>query len=92
MVGSLTGSLFQSLNNTLFQMQLDDEIRGRVTGVYMLAFGSYALGGLPLGLLADTFSAPLAVAGGAVASSLATAILLSRSREIRALRRTSGIS
>ncbi len=55
MIGSLTGSLFQSLNNTLFQLQLTDDVRGRVTGVYMLGFGTYALGGLPLGYLADTF-------------------------------------
>jgi MFS family permease len=90
MIGSVTGSLFQSLNNTLFQLQLDDDLRGRVTGVYMLSFGAYALGGLPLGLLADAFGPPHAVAAGAAASSAFAVLLLARSPEIRTLRKPDG--
>lgn len=87
MVGSMSGSTFQSLNNTLFQLQVTDEVRGRATGVYMLAFGGYALGGLPLGVFADIFSPQWAVAIGAlISSSFATALLL-YSKEIRNLRK-----
>lgn len=87
MLGSMTGSMFQSLNNTLFQLQLDDDVRGRATGVYMLAFGGYALGGLPLGLLADALSPQLAITIGALISSGFAAFLLFRSSEIRKLRK-----
>ena len=86
MVGSMTGSMFQSLNNTLFQLQLDDSIRGRATGVYMLGFGTYALGGLPLGYLADRFSPATAIASGAIASSLLATVLYVRSHQLRSLR------
>ncbi len=85
MFGSMTGSMFQSLNNTLFQLQLDDDVRGRATGVYMLGFGAYALGGLPLGLLAETISPQIAVATGALISSFLATLLLWRSPDIRAL-------
>ncbi|MEZ4569342.1 MAG: MFS transporter [Thermomicrobiales bacterium] len=86
MTGSMTGSMFQSLNNTLFQLQLDDDVRGRATGVYMLGFGTYALGGLPLGFLADAISPSAAIAFGAIASSSIALLLTVRSDELRALR------
>lgn len=85
--GSVTGSTFQSLNNTLFQLELDDDVRGRVTGVYMLGFGGYALGGLPLGLLADAYGAPFGIAAGGIVSSLCATLLLIRSPQLRALRK-----
>ena len=87
MIGSMTGSTFQSLNNTLFQLQIEDEVRGRATGVYMLAFGAYALGGLPLGVAAELLSPQWAVASGALISSGFAALLLLHSREIRNLRK-----
>ena len=86
MIGSLTGSLFQSLNNTLFQLQLPDDVRGRVTGVYLLGLGTYALGGLPMGYLADRFSPTIAMSAGAIASSILAALLLATSPQLRALR------
>jgi len=85
--GSVTGSTFQSLNNTLFQLELDDDVRGRVTGVYMLGFGAYALGGLPLGLLADAYGAPFGIAAGGIVSSMLATALLIRSPQLRALRK-----
>ncbi len=84
---SLTGSAFQSLNNTLFQLQLDDDVRGRVTGVYMLGFGAFALGGLPMGYLADLQGTAFAISSGAMASSAFALLLLFMSPDLRALRK-----
>lgn len=66
--GSLLGSLYQSLNNTMILMAIEEDMRGRVTGIYMLTFGLYPLGGLPMGYVADLTSPGLAVAAGAVVS------------------------
>lgn len=88
LTGSLTGSVYQSLNNTLIHLHIDDEVRGRVMGVYMLTFGLYPLGGLPLGVLAELIGAPLAVTTGAVLSSACAGVLLLRSSALRKL--TSG--
>lgn len=83
--GSLLGSVAMSLNNTVLHLNISDEVRGRVTGVYMIAWGLMPLGGLPMGVAAELWGAPLAVAAGAVLSSLFVAILALRSRRLRAL-------
>jgi MFS family permease len=81
--GSLVGSAYMSLNNTLLHMNVTDEVRGRVTGVYMISWGLMPLGGLPMGIVAELWGAPLAVAGGAVLSSLFISILGIRSKRLR---------
>lgn len=58
-MGSLTGSLFMAVNNTLVHMQITDDVRGRVTGVYMLTQGLFPLGVLPMAIGADLVGAPL---------------------------------
>ena len=58
-----------SLANTLLQLAVPDEVRGRVMSVYTLVFQSMMrLGGLQAGLMADRFGAPLAVFIGALIS------------------------
>jgi MFS transporter, DHA1 family, staphyloferrin A biosynthesis exporter len=49
-------------NQTLVQLLVPDELRGRVMGVYMLNQGLYPLGSLFAGALADVLGAPPAVA------------------------------
>lgn len=60
--------LTQSFNNTTLQLSAPDRIRGRVMGAY--SFGTQGLrvvNGPLLGLLATALTAPIAVAGSAVA-------------------------
>lgn len=83
--GSLIASTYMSLNNTLMHMNVSDDVRGRVTGVYMMAWGLMPLGGLPMGLLAEVWGAPFAVAAGAVLAILATGLLAIRSKRLRQL-------
>jgi predicted MFS family arabinose efflux permease len=56
------GWAFISLNNTtnaMVQSQVPDELRGRVMGIYTLVFfGSFPIGSLVAGNLADLISAP----------------------------------
>ncbi|HEX5591293.1 MAG TPA: MFS transporter, partial [Candidatus Limnocylindrales bacterium] len=55
--------------NTLIQLNVPDQLRGRVLGVYTMVFaGSTPLGGLLAGALASAFSVPVSIAFGGVAS------------------------
>jgi predicted MFS family arabinose efflux permease len=74
-LAGLLGSMFMSGNNAVVQHRVSDDVRGRVMGAYMLTWGLMPLGSLPMGLLADRVGTQLAVAVGAVISSLLAAIL-----------------
>ena len=69
------GAGFWSANTAVLQHRVDDEVRGRVMGAYMLTWGLMPLGALPMGLIADHWGAPAAVGAGAVTSSLLAALL-----------------
>jgi predicted MFS family arabinose efflux permease len=73
--GSLLGAAFMSGNNALLQHEVSDDVRGRVMGAYMLTWGLMPLGALPMGLAADRLGTPVAVAGGAIISTVLAAIL-----------------
>lgn len=79
----LLGSSFMSTGNVLMQHRIDDEVRGRVMGAYLLTFGLMALGALPMGLLAERFGAPAAVTVGALVSSLLAAWVALTSTALR---------
>lgn len=83
--GSLLGAAFMSGNNVLVQRDIDDGIRGRVMGAYMLTWGLMPIGALPMGLVADRLNTPISVAAGAVISTLLVAVLAATSPELRKL-------
>lgn len=74
-LGSMLGSAFMGANNVMLQHRVNDEIRGRVMGAYMLTWGLMPLGALPMGLVADRCGVQIAVASGAIISTVLTAIL-----------------
>jgi predicted MFS family arabinose efflux permease len=82
-MGGVCGSSFMSMNNTLLHMNVTDEMRGRVMGVYLITFGLMPLGALPMGYLADQIGISHAVALAAVVMLLATVIVAVRFPEIR---------
>ncbi|HEX5139844.1 MAG TPA: MFS transporter [Dehalococcoidia bacterium] len=53
--------VYLTTNQTILQLAIPDDIRGRVMGIYMLSQGMMPLGGLLGGALADFTSAPTAV-------------------------------
>ncbi len=63
---------FGTVNNTLLQSIVAEEYRGRVSSIHQLGWGASALGGLLLGFLAQSVSAPfaLAVSGGITAVAI----------------------
>ena len=85
MLAGLSGSAYMSLNNALLQLNVDDDIRGRVMGVYMLTWGLMPVGALPMGAAAGLVGAPIAIASGALISSALAALLAIRSATLRRL-------
>jgi MFS family permease len=89
-------SSYTTQNQTVLQMIVPSEMRGRVLGVYLLDRGLMPVGSLLAGVLASILGAPVAVAiMGAVCVALAVAIgmsmkdlwnlnLLSRAESIKA--------
>ena len=82
-VAGMLGAAFMSGNNVLVQHRVTDDVRGRVMGAYMLTWGLMPLGSLPMGMVADRIGTPVAVAGGAVISSLLAGILGLTSSAVR---------
>lgn len=66
-VGGWGMLLYFSTTNTLLQINVSDEMRGRVMGIWALLFGGMMpLGGLESGLLSQAIGVPWTVAVGAV--------------------------
>jgi MFS family permease len=52
---------FLAINQTALQLQVDDEVRGRVMSIYLLTWGVLPLGQLAVGTFADFVGTPLAM-------------------------------
>lgn len=61
LIGGFASAVFLAVNNTLVQLQVDDQVRGRVLGIYGLTWGLMPVGTLPAGALADAYGAPTAM-------------------------------
>ncbi len=79
-------SLHISLGAAALQVASPEDMRGRVFGVYEIAWGMFPLGGLVFGALAEWFGLQPAVAGGAACVALFTLAVWAFSPKIRSLR------
>jgi MFS transporter, DHA1 family, staphyloferrin A biosynthesis exporter len=84
-VAGASTSLYMTSTNTLLQLRLDDQFRGRVMGVYSLTWSLMPLGGVQAGAIATVFSAPVAVAFGGVAVVLCALFIGATQRDLRSL-------
>jgi hypothetical protein len=65
--------------NSLLQLRVTDDIRGRVMSIYMmLMIGAVPFGSLVVGKLADTYGAPWAEAVCAAACAVGSAFYSTR--------------
>ena len=65
MLSATFSSIFLVSSMTVLQLNVPDELRGRVMGIHSITFSLIALGGLVAGALATVFTAPAAVMIGA---------------------------
>ena len=66
-----------ALNQTMLQMNVQDEYRGRVLSLLMLTFGLQPLGLLPVGVMSERYGIEVGIfILGAVLASLVAAVSL----------------
>jgi predicted MFS family arabinose efflux permease len=73
-VAGVAQSVYMSLNSTLLQSLAPDQFRGRVMSIYMLCWGLMPFGTLPVGMIAQAYGAPVAIALGGGICALFTLI------------------
>ncbi|MBA2454449.1 MAG: MFS transporter, partial [Chloroflexia bacterium] len=79
-------AVYMAQNNTIIQLMVADEYRGRVMSVYLMTFGLMPFGTLPMGALAEALGAPTAVAGHAILCTLVVLFVALRLPVLRQLR------
>ncbi|HUG15051.1 MAG TPA: MFS transporter [Thermomicrobiales bacterium] len=79
-IAGLISAAFMAINQTVLQLKVEDEVRGRVLSIYLLTWGMLPLGQLPIGALAQRVGAPIATAlACAIAAALIALIALRNS-------------
>lgn len=89
LIADVFASIFTTTNNTIIQLLIPDEVRGRVMSLMMMTFGLTPLGTLPVSALAEAFGAPVAVATASVVTALLGLAILFVSRSLRGIDATS---
>ncbi|WP_322796600.1 MFS transporter [Tepidiforma sp.] len=85
LLADVFASAFTTTVNTLIQVLIPDEVRGRVMALMMMTFGLTPLGTVPVSALAEALGAPAAVAVASVVTlGLSLAVLLA-SRALRGI-------
>jgi MFS family permease len=84
-VAGVGWSMMVTLNQTLLQLNVADEYRGRTLSLYTMAAGTTPFGNLGMGVTADVVGVQAAVAGFALTAFALAAVLGIGSRYVRAL-------
>ena len=85
-VGGMAFLTIAALTNSLVQLAVPDELRGRVISIYLVAFrGGMPLGSLASGALIARFSAQAVIAVNGCLLSLVAALFLLGHRQVREL-------
>lgn len=84
-VAGVGWSMMVTLNQTLLQLNVADEYRGRVIALYTMASGVTPFGNLGMGTLANSQGAPTAVASFALAALALVTVLGIGSKRVREL-------
>lgn len=81
LAGALS-AIYLAVNNTKIHLAVDDSVRGRVLGVYLLTWGLMPLGTLPAGAIANRHGAPVAMT---ILTLVAIALVLLTALRFRSL-------
>jgi MFS family permease len=84
-IAGFVGSYAFAGNNALVQGRIDDEVRGRVMGTYLLTWGLMPVGSLWMGEVAELFDVRVATLSGASICLIATLLLRLKSQELHSI-------
>ena len=70
---------YLAINQTVLQLHVDDDVRGRVLSVYLLTWGMLPVGQLAVGALANFTGTPLAVVASCVLAVILIGAIAQRS-------------
>jgi len=87
LVADAFASIFQTLNNTIIQVLIPDEMRGRVMSLIMMSFGLTPLGTLFVSAIAEWAGAPIAVASACVLTLAIGILMFATSSALRQVNR-----
>lgn len=82
-VAGLVSAAFMAINQTVLQLKVEDDVRGRVLSIYLLTWGMLPLGQLPIGALAQRVGAPAATATACGIAVLAVLLISARYPALR---------
>ncbi|MFM9108603.1 MAG: MFS transporter, partial [Chloroflexota bacterium] len=82
-VAGFLGAAFMVGNNAAIQLRIDDRVRGRVMGAYMLTWGMMPLGALPMGFVGQHIGMPHSVFIFSAAACVLTVMLGFSNRTLR---------
>ena len=74
---------FLALNQTALQLSVDDDVRGRVTSIYLLTWGMLPIGQLAVGALASEIGTPVAMVSSCVLALGLIALIAHRFPSLR---------
>ena len=66
---------FISVGTTVLQLTVPPELLGRILSLWLLSASLHYMGALPLGVVAETFSWPISISGGAILFMTAVLVL-----------------
>lgn len=76
---------FLAMNQTSLQLNVEDEVRGRVLSIYLLTWGMLPIGQLIVGAMASPLGTPLAMIVSAVAAIASIALIAWRFPALRSV-------
>jgi MFS family permease len=83
LVAGWASAAFLAINQTLVQLNVEDNVRGRVMSVSLLTWGVMPIGQLGVGALADAIGAPWAMALACVAALMCIAVIAMKFPSLR---------
>jgi MFS transporter, DHA1 family, staphyloferrin A biosynthesis exporter len=84
-LAGVANSIYNTYDQTLLQLNISDDYRGRVLSLYLTLSAVTPIGSLAMGAMISSFGAPGVVAGWAMAAALLMTIVTMRSKRARAL-------
>lgn len=87
LIANTFASASQTVNSSMVQILVDDEVRGRISSLMMMSFGLMPIGVFPMAMAADRYGAANAITGACIVLFILVALFYAFSTTLRSLDR-----